>query len=130
MPTAKLVVDTLRGMADLGLIGAPKVSETVIELYLSALDGVDDATFTAAAGEHLRTNKFYPKPAELVEIAERMQARAADEVYTANQFALKAERDNPSLRLMLTDPAGWRAWRVEREAYWKEHEHAHIFAGD
>lgn len=120
MPTKMLVVDMLQSMSDLGLIGAPKVSETVVELYAGALDGITDEAYRAAVAEHMRTSKFYPKPSELVEIAERQAAHRRNEQDIVTDFWAQTIRQNPTFMLHETDREAYQHERKQRERKWRE----------
>lgn len=58
------------------------ISEIGAMLYLKAIEGYDHETIEMAIGEHIRTSKWFPKPAELISIIRerhegKKEARAA-----------------------------------------------------
>lgn len=65
MEKAKFL-ETLTGLAE---VFRTELSEVKVALYWEALRDLDEAEFQRAAGQHLRTAKFFPAPAEILELA-------------------------------------------------------------
>ena len=93
----------------------PPMSEAGLQLMFSALEEFPLAVVIRAVGAHLKTGKFFPKPAE---IREQIQGSAADRGRAAFQQVLEAIRrfgiyqsvkwPDPCIHYALDRLGGWR----------------------
>lgn len=104
-------------MLGIGEVYGEPVSEIRMELYFSALEHLSLDAVRAAANAHVRTNKFFPKPAELLEAVHGSDEDRADlawvemlrEVRRAGYIGTPQFTDPVARRAAMELYGGWTA---------------------
>jgi hypothetical protein len=117
--STKLFAKTL---AAAGVIHNREVSEFLIDVYLEALKGYDISDCTQALNRLIKTSKFMPKPADILEALEgdtHAQALTAwPEVERLARNSSEAESNDPITQSVVLEMGGWsRFGRAQYSEY-------------
>jgi hypothetical protein len=85
------------GMAMLGTIYKEELNKQQVLIYQQVLSGLSDKQFMFAVQEHIKLEKWFPKPSELIALVDKEVTRQAVE-------AAKVSRPQPKA---LPQPRTW-----------------------
>jgi hypothetical protein len=112
-----------KNMAGLGELFNKEISPSLMELYWQILDNLTDTQFEKACQEAARKRRFFPKPAELLELIEQDPASLALAAWDKLTQAIRdygqyrsIEFDDPALTATVESMGGWVTaclWRAD-----------------
>jgi len=111
-----------------------EVSDAKIEIYFEALKGTSIEQLKLATAEHVKTSKFFPKPAELIEAEPDHDLDALREYQEARKMCSsvgsyrRPKFDNPRTEKTIKLMGGWFYFCItEQPEHWIQKEFMRIF---